>query len=343
LAVIDQPTKHIQFGVLVVETEKNGSLDFGISWKDISGTKVSLSELSTGINPAQVGGVPHLGQTAWPNAVLSASEMSLIFNFLRTDSKSVLTQNPVIVARNNERTKISSSTSEPIRSASSGVTTGAGINNQETIEYLDVGTTIEVIPQVMSADPKVGDGKNPSVKLTVVLSIKDIIGQKIIGNTEYPIVASRDYAYSVIVPNDYSLAVGGLQNTKSKEVESKVPLLGDIPLLGHLFKSTGSERITTNMIAFITPHIISIEDFERGGVEKLPTKSEAVKAAQTKQGIVGFIDFNDDAGNFVGERSYRVVPQEPPKALVGEHEIKEVPAQGTLPDVSIQPVASGSL
>jgi Flp pilus assembly secretin CpaC len=347
LADIDQPVKHVQFGVLVVESEDGGNQTFGINWTGVtSGTTLTLSGsagtdasgitgstgggLSATVNP-HGRGLPQFSRTPWPNAVLSLSELRLIFDAIRGDSKSTVTQNPVIVAKDNEKTRIAANLSTPVRSATSGMTTGAGVNNQETIEYLDTGTTIEVIPQVMEADPHLGDGKSRSVKLTVVLTIRDIIGQKMIGESEYPVIASRDYAYSVLVPDGYTLAIGGLRGSSTKESENKVPLLGDIPFIGHLFKSTSSLKSQTNMVAFVTPHIISPEDYQRGGVEQLPTKNQTLRAAETNQGLTGFIGWADSRDEtFVGPHKIREVPD--PK----RDAVKEAPEKAE--PVNVEPI-----
>jgi type II secretory pathway component GspD/PulD (secretin) len=323
LAAVDQPTSHIQFGVLVVETEKNGGQDFGINWEGIAGgAAISLTNITTDANATTRGSsfFPSLAKTPYPNAVLSVSDLSIVLGAIRKDSESVVTQNPVIIARNNERTKIAANLSTPIQSASSAYMTGGGSNNQETIEYLDTGTTIEVIPQVMEPDPRVGDGKSRSCRLTVVLTIKDIIGQKTISDKEYPIIASRDYAYSVVVPDGYTLAIGGLRGSSSKQSENKIPLLGDIPIAGNLFKWTNSTLAQTNMLAFVTPHIITPEDYEKGGVERLKTKQGSLNAARAKQGLSGFVAFDKNKDELVGPHAIRDVPEK-----VREEELKNRP------------------
>lgn len=117
-----------------------------------------------------------------------------------------------------------------------------------TIERKDVGITLRLTPQIAEGD---------YVKLDIFQEISALKQESTdITLTVGPTTTKRSTKTSVFVKDNQTVVIGGLMEEREEENVTKVPLLGDIPLLGWLFKNRSIEKKKTNLIVFLTPHII---------------------------------------------------------------------------------------
>jgi general secretion pathway protein D len=118
-----------------------------------------------------------------------------------------------------------------------------------SIERKDVGITLKITPHITEGD---------SVKLDIYQEISAVKKE---ANTDIlinigPTTTKRSTKTTVVVKDKQTVVISGLMQEKQEEVERKVPLLGDIPLLGWLFKYKATQKAKTNLLVFITPHIV---------------------------------------------------------------------------------------
>ncbi|RME64722.1 MAG: type II secretion system protein GspD [Nitrospirae bacterium] len=130
-----------------------------------------------------------------------------------------------------------------------------------TIERKDVGITLKIKPHITEGD---------YVRLEIYQEISAV---KQSPDTEVlislgPTTTKRSTETTVVVKDNQTVVIGGLMQEKVEEIEDKVPLLGDIPLLGWLFKSKNIQRSKTNLLVFLTPHIIRDAEALRSLTEK---------------------------------------------------------------------------
>jgi general secretion pathway protein D len=118
--------------------------------------------------------------------------------------------------------------------------------NPFVIQRQDVGTTLTVIPHVQQ------DG---SVRLEVDQVVESISGNNTFGAVDI-ITDKRQVKTEVLIGNGRTIVLGGLIDDTLIERESRVPVLGRIPILGHLFKSRSTERQKTNLMIILRPTII---------------------------------------------------------------------------------------
>lgn len=173
---------------------------------------------------------------------LTVDKLMFSLNFLKTQTNSKLLSNPKILTMDNQKAEISVGTTIPIqtisRSASGDIITFTDKN---------INVTIRVTPKI-----------NPDSMITLLIepTIEDIIGYTGSGDNRQPIISRRYAKTQVMVKNDESIVLGGLLKETEVETISKVWLLGDIPLLGKLFTSKGKEKKKTDLLIFITPHVL---------------------------------------------------------------------------------------
>jgi len=92
--------------------------------------------------------------------------------------------------------------------------------------------------------------------MNLSINVSTIVGQQVINGNSYPITSTRSYSYSVPIPNGETLAIAGLEERSRQMSDNKVPIFGDIPLLGYAFKSRNDSVVHTTLLAFITPEIV---------------------------------------------------------------------------------------
>ena len=169
-----------------------------------------------------------------------------------TDTGTNVLSAPHILTLDNEQAEIKVGANIPIitsRVESAQGQTGNGLASSVNVERQDVGITLRVTPQI-------SEGETLRLKL-----FQEITGvtEQIEGATVAevgPTLTSRKVENSVIVSNHETVVIGGLIDETNKEKDTKVPWLGDIPVLGWLFKSTDDSVTKTNLLIFLTPHII---------------------------------------------------------------------------------------
>lgn len=287
LASVDVPQSLVQIETQFVEVSSGDDQNLGLDTTGIGATTISATGLTSGaIN------FDKFSKTPWPtNAVIEVSDLSVILNALKSNNQATILQNPIAVTLNNRKVNLGSTRQVPIQSANqnTSVASGAGQTNTASIDYLEIGTKMTVLPLIVEADPAYGN--KPAVRLDVTLTISSQAGTQTIQGNDYPIVSSRNYAYTVIVPDMHSLAIAGLRESRQRETKKYTPIIGwipgvrDIPYIGNSNEVSVSDA---NLLAFITPRILGKGDFDANSRStKLAKKDEAIRAAGTSTNLLG--------------------------------------------------------
>ena len=171
---------------------------------------------------------------------------------LATHSDANLLSTPSILTLDNEEAKILVGREVPFRTGSF-TTTGDGTSNPfTTVQREDVGVELTVTPHIH-------DGS--SVRLAVNQQITNVLATPVGGNAFADVVTSKRTIETTILAEDQqTIVLGGLIQDDVNESNSKVPLLGDIPVLGNLFKSRSKTKAKTNLLVFLRPTVIRNEE-----------------------------------------------------------------------------------
>jgi len=192
-------------------------------------------------------------QTRTATAFMNVSQVALVLSALERNNNAEMISHPQLVVGNRVEAKIHVGQKYPVLPTISTTITGT----TPTIQYsdgetiiLDLGLTLWVIPEI--------DFVHNTVRLTVRPETATQDGE--VKNPQtgktYPIVLSRDIVTRVNVPSGHTVAIGGLVEDRKSKIEIKVPVLGDIPLLGLLFRHTTDQVTKNNLIILITPTIL---------------------------------------------------------------------------------------
>lgn len=175
------------------------------------------------------------------SAVFSASDFNLIISALKTKNDTKLVSNPTVVTLNNSEAQINIGKEFPIPRYT--YNTERGTYEVSGFEYRPIGIILKVTPQVNAQG---------FIKLTVEPEVSSSTENANFGTAEIPIVTTRKTKTQVSLKDGYTMGIGGLiENTVTKG-ETKVPVLGSIPVLGRLFRSNSTDDQLRNLIIFIT-------------------------------------------------------------------------------------------
>jgi general secretion pathway protein D len=204
--------------------------------------------------------------------LLNEKETFSILGFiLKTREKSKVLSTPKVLASNNQESQITVGQEIPI--IESSVTDV--VNNITTVnfKYEDVGLQLKVTPRI---------SRDNYVNMKIHAEFKDLSPKTLF---DASIINKREADATVIVPDGYTVVLGGLMRDNDAVVEDKVPLLGDIPLLGHLFKKTRDTTVKSELLIFLTPRVIR----DKSDLERITTVSrqrvEVLNQARTKKEI----------------------------------------------------------
>jgi type II secretory pathway component GspD/PulD (secretin) len=226
---------------------------------------------------------------------LNADGVHAVLSFLNTYSESKVLSAPRTVTLDNEPARIEVIRETPVMNVTAGT---ANTTGGSSITYSNLGVILNVTPRI-SANDYVNLKVVPEVSRYADTVTKTIAGQ-IYQADEYDV---RRVETRVMIPSGNTLVMGGMISDSVNSGNIKVPLLGDIPYLGLLFRSDTKSRLKQNLLIFITPTIVQDEDFQ-------PTKSTFLKApVPIKDSVEG--DWSAWDSGKPKDWSKKAVPQQP--------------------------------
>ncbi len=216
------------------------------------------------------------------SALFSADDFSLIISALKTLNDTKLVSNPTVVTLNNSEASINIGEEYPIPNYTYNQERGSF--EVSGFIYKPIGVILKVTPQVNTAG---------FIKLTVEPEVSSRTGVVNFGGAtgaQIPIIGIRKTKTQVTLKDGFTLGLGGLVENQKESTQSKVPVLGDIPGLGRLFRSDGKATTNRNLIVFITAKTLKPDGAAVGEVFD-PRMIREMKL--TKDELPGFRDGSD--------------------------------------------------
>ena len=253
---LDKPKSQVLIKVAFVELTHNDNSDLGIDAifnGSIGGEEGNALTAGTAFDLGGSGGLVQLNY----------DDVSVSMNAMAEEGRLEILSRPSILTRNNREALISVGSLVPFaQSGNVNSVTGIAIPQYE---YESIGISLRVTPYITP---------HGLVELSLFPEISETTDEKIIvaEGLELPVFATRSAQTVVVTPNGKTVIIGGLMQDNKVETERKVPFLGDIPILGSLFKRTVKKDTKTELLIFLTPFIVqnpndlvSLTEQERSG------------------------------------------------------------------------------
>ncbi len=293
-ALIDQlDTRRAQVYIesMIVEVSGDNSADFGFQWQGLlgkAGDKIGLvagTNFATAGSPSiidintnaakgsvSVGSGLNLGILQSINGVVS---LGAIAQALQSVANTNIVSTPNLVTLDNEEAKIVVGQNVPFitgQFTSTGTSTSSPF---QTIERKDVGITLRIKPQI---------GADGAIRMQLFQEQSSVLATTAAGTSNAgPSTAKRSIEGTVTVDDGQILVLGGLIEDNVTISQSKVPLLGDIPWLGQLFRSESRERKRTNLMVFLRPIVMRDADssarFSQDRYEQIRSQQQLLQPA----------------------------------------------------------------
>jgi len=245
---LDIKRQQVLVEALILEITLNNDQTLGFDWNALIKTGEGINGLiasNTGLmqQSIQTGGLYGLtlgllnGTIPSVYAILNANRENTNFKILST---------PEIVTLDNQEAYITIGEQVPFLTSSR---VDENNNVISTYDYKDIGIVLKLTPHV---------NKNGFITMEINQQVKKLVeGTTVLEN---PSVYNREITSKITVKNERTIVIGGLIRDDNVQIEQKVPVLGDIPILGLFFRKKTNNRIRTNLLIFITPHIITNEN-----------------------------------------------------------------------------------
>ena len=261
---LDVPRSMVYIESLIMEVSVNKEFNLGVQWQAAGATSIDGKDavFGGGFNPET--SIADTSSTALPSpsgfslGIYSESitiggitfpNLYAIVNAYKKDKDVHILSTPQILTTDNEEASITVGKNVPFqtRSAASSENT---VDQYSYYEYKDVGITLKITPQI-SLDRMVRlNISQESTKLDEQTST----------SSDRPTTLKRTINTTVMVKDGNTVVIGGLIDDSFSDTEYKVPCLGDIPLLRHLFRTTTTGNDKTNLFVFITPRVVKNPD-----------------------------------------------------------------------------------
>ena len=232
---LDKQPQLVEIQVTIIDVDKNKLLDLGLDWR-YQGSRTT----------ARLGGGDNLDADGSAGGLLlntvlgDAGRFVANIRALAEAGSAQIVSKPQVLTLSNLEAVLRSDESFFIRVAG---------NEEVDLFNVSVGTTLRVVPQV------VGDSFNPQIRLAVTIEDGSIVPEASVD--DIPIIENSSLNTQAIIYNGEDLLLGGLVKETSRKNASQVPLLGDVPVIGNLFKRTVTTDTRTERLFLISPRIVS--------------------------------------------------------------------------------------
>jgi len=267
VAELDQMPQQVLIEVTIAEIGADKSLDVNVEIASLAlpgkvgatvvsgGTTLSdsteslMTAIQNGILPRGITvGVAHGTRLDSSGNVVASYPAAVSINALQLNSDVKILSSVPLVAQNNKEASVSVVRNIPILKSTIQGGSGTSRDVIQNIDRLDVGIKLKLTPHI-----------NPQDEVCMALnpSIEAIIDTGSTGTDYTPTIARREVSTTVTVPNGKTIVISGLVSENKTKTVRKIPILGSLPLIGWLFRHTVDTTERTNLIIFVTPHVMT--------------------------------------------------------------------------------------
>ncbi len=245
---LDIPPRQVLLAATIAELTLKDDLQYGLEWY-IKG------RMKIGTHPGDyiLSTLGHLGidkkSGLGYSFIADSSKIEAVLNLFASENKINILSSPRLLVLDNQEASIQVGTDVPVISGETKTNTPDTGNTVTTqsVQYRSTGLILKIRPNI-----------NTQGMLTLDISLESSEAQQNkISSVNSPVILTRNLKTNVAASTDKTIILGGIMSENISNTDTKVPLLGDIPILGSLFKNTSSSKTKTELIITIRPLIIS--------------------------------------------------------------------------------------
>ncbi|MFH1904916.1 MAG: secretin N-terminal domain-containing protein [bacterium] len=275
---LDKPPKQVLIQTLIVEVNHDLTRDIGIDWKTLNLLGTAIGDIRYGDFGETLRGVVEGGTVTVPSTGftgltatykrLEPPRFEAVINALEEKGKANVLSNPKILVLNGHEATILVGEKYPILTTDVSPETGA-VTSESLDHYEPVGVTLKVVP-IIWEDGRVNMSIHPAVTE---------LGDDVTGSTGLTIkrITTRELDTNITINSGETIVIGGLIKNKETVTHYKVPLIGDIPILGWLFKRERKVTEKMELLIFITPTIMDTAQLTEGERASMEETSKKLK------------------------------------------------------------------
>ncbi|NIR44005.1 MAG: hypothetical protein GWN99_02280 [Gemmatimonadetes bacterium] len=268
IEALDIRPAQVLLEVLVAEITLDEELEYGINWSifadSVTGENIDLAgRLGRDVADTTFN---MIDQFAARVVRLNSVDVRAVIRALASEANVQVLSTPHILALNNEEARILVGSEVPF---SQSTRTGLDVVVDRIVQYRNVGTELTIIPTIND------DGY---VTFRILQEVSALTETTVPAALGAPIITTREAETSALVLNGQTVVIGGLIDEQSTDVESGVPFLKDIPVLGLLFKSQSTRRIRTELAIFVTPFVVFTDEDAADLLERERLRMESREA-----------------------------------------------------------------
>lgn len=267
---LDIPRKQVYVEALIMEISYSKEISYGVNWTAAGRTDLPFgADEGVAFGGSNPGGTPNVvdettgaltfpaglsaGVVAFPITIggITFSNLAALINAAQTDNEFNIISTPQLMTLDNEEATVVVAENIPF---STRVDQGTAVTDRaiQSFEYRDVGVTLKITPQI---------NEKRFVKLKIYEEVSRVVSETVQTGVNQVVLApttrKRTAETNVQVRDGQTVVIAGLVGDDVDISASKVPCLGDIPLLGWLFRSEDRTTRRTNLLIFLTPYIVA--------------------------------------------------------------------------------------
>ena len=235
---LDATPPQVLLEATIAEVALNDELDFGVRWFFERGNfSLAFSDLATGVVNSSFPGFSFL---------FDGGSAQVALNALSSVTDVNVVSSPSLLVLDNREAELRVGDQVPVATQSAVDVTDGNAPVVNSIDFRDTGVILKIRPRV---------GESGRVIMDIEQEVSDVVTTTTSG-IDSPTIAQRFLRTSVAVNSGETLALGGLIQDRSSLLQTKVPLLGDVPVVGELFKSKEDDIDRSELLILITPRVI---------------------------------------------------------------------------------------
>ena len=280
IEAFDEKTREVTIDAHIIKVTLSDKYSNGIDWSTVATLGDITIEAASNLTTSLTGTTPSTLTIAKKGGTHSS-----VLRLLKTFGETDVLSRPRITVTNNEEANILVGAKEVYVTSEVTTTSGGTYHTTDHVQFVDVGVRLSVTPEInkdgyikMKIKPEVSDTDTTK---TVTLTNPDGSTRSII-----PYVTTSEAETTVLVKDNTTIIVGGLMKDTITKYNEKVPFLGDVPILGKLFSSKGTSKEKTELVIFLTPHIIEgdvVTEDTKSYVDKWEEKAREIEIEEPKE------------------------------------------------------------